>query len=145
MLPLEKKSRQEESTNVISSTKVTRSLPEPWGFLWEALVCEKLIPKPAPNGTKFLPQHVGAIPWHHAKSHEFQTSFGFNRISKPSSQVCGRATKSLGVWNSFPFLAWDLNMQPRTHIWFFNPFWCTGACAYSSNLNYAHKMPVILS
>ena len=28
----------------------------------EALVCEKLIPKPAPNGTIFLPWHVDAIP-----------------------------------------------------------------------------------
>ena len=44
-----------------------------------------------------------------------------------------------GVWNSFPFLAWDLNMHPRTQIWFFNQFICTGACACSSNLNYAHK------
>ena len=45
-----------------------------------------------------------------------------------------------GVWNSFPFLAWDLSMHPRTHIWFFNQFICTGACVCSSNLNYAHKM-----
>ena len=44
-----------------------------------------------------------------------------------------------GVWNSFPFLAWDLSMHPRTHTWFFNQFICTGACACSSNLNYAHK------
>ena len=28
----------------------------------EALVCEKLIPKPATNGTIFLPQHVDAAP-----------------------------------------------------------------------------------
>ena len=41
--------------------------------------------------------------------------------------------------NSFPFLAWDLSMHPRTQIWFFNQFICTGACACSSNLNYAHK------
>ena len=46
-----------------------------------------------------------------------------------------------GVWNSFPFLAWDLSMHPRTQIWFFNQFICTGACACISNLNYAHKMP----
>ena len=45
------------------------------------------------------------------------------------------------VWNSFPFLAWDLSVQPRTHIWFFNQFICIGACACSLNLNYAHKMP----
>ena len=44
-----------------------------------------------------------------------------------------------GVWNSFPFLAWDLSMHPRTQIWFFNQFICTGACACSSNFNYAHK------
>ena len=44
-----------------------------------------------------------------------------------------------GVLNSFPFLAWDLSMHPRTHIWFFNQYICTGACACSSNLNYAHK------
>ena len=45
------------------------------------------------------------------------------------------------VWNSFPFLAWDLSMQPSTHIRFFNQFICTWECACSSNLNYAHKMP----
>ena len=44
-----------------------------------------------------------------------------------------------GVWNSFPFLARDLSMHPRTQIWFFNQFICTGACACSSNLNYAQK------
>ena len=46
-----------------------------------------------------------------------------------------------GVWNSFPIFAWDLSMHPRTQIWFFNLFICTGACACSSNLNYAHEMP----
>ena len=45
-----------------------------------------------------------------------------------------------GVWNSFPFLTWDLSMQPRTQIWFFNQFICPRACACSSNLNYAHNM-----
>ena len=44
-----------------------------------------------------------------------------------------------GVWNSFPFLAWDLSMHPRTHILFFNEFICIRACASSSNLNYAHE------
>ena len=43
------------------------------------------------------------------------------------------------VWNSFPFLAWDLSMHPGTQIWFFNQFICTGACACSSNFNFAHK------
>ena len=44
-----------------------------------------------------------------------------------------------GVWNSLPFLAWDLRMHPRTQIWYFNQFIFTGACACSSYLNYAHK------
>ena len=44
-----------------------------------------------------------------------------------------------GVLNSFPFLSWDLSMQPRTHILVFNQLICTGACGCSSNLNYAHK------
>ena len=44
-----------------------------------------------------------------------------------------------GVWHSFPFLAWDLSMQPRAHIWIFNQFKCIRACACSSTLNYAHK------
>ena len=44
-----------------------------------------------------------------------------------------------GVWHSFPFLAWELSMQPRTHILIFNQFICIRACACSSNLNYAHK------
>ena len=43
------------------------------------------------------------------------------------------------VWHSFPFLALDLSMQPRTHIWIFNQFICIRACACSPNLNYAHK------
>ena len=46
-----------------------------------------------------------------------------------------------GVWHSFPFLAWDLSMQPRAQIRIFNQFICIRACACSSNLNYAHKMP----
>ena len=56
-----------------------------------------------------------------------------------ASQCVAGNQRCPGVWNSFPFLAWDLNMHPRTHIWFFNQFICTGACACSSNLNYAHK------
>ena len=44
-----------------------------------------------------------------------------------------------GVWHSFPFLAWDLSLQPRAPIWIFNQFICIRACACSSNLNYAHK------
>ena len=56
-----------------------------------------------------------------------------------ASQCFTGSQRCSGVSNSFTFLAWDLSMHPRTHIWFFNQFICTGACACSSNLNYAHK------
>ena len=62
-----------------------------------------------------------------------------------ASQCFGGNQRCPGVWNSFPFLAWDLSMHPRTQIWYFDQFICTGACACSPNLNYAHKMHRILS
>ena len=31
---------------------------------------------------------------------------------------CRQSTVPPSVWNSFPFLAWDLSMHPRTQIWF---------------------------
>ena len=42
--------------------KVRRSLPKPSCLLWEALVCEKHVPKPAPNQTKFY--HDMLMPLH---------------------------------------------------------------------------------
>ena len=39
--------------DIVSSPKVGRSLPKPSCLLLEALVCEKRIPEPAPNGTFF--------------------------------------------------------------------------------------------
>ena len=106
---------------------------------WEALVCGKLILEPAPNGTKFIPWHVDAAPWYHAKFHEFQTCFGFTRILKPSFPMFSAEPRCPDVWISLPFLAWDLEIHLRTHMLFFNQFVCTGACVCSSNLNYAHK------
>ena len=67
--------------------------------------------------------------------------FWITRIWKPRIYMFVAEWRWQGVWNSSSFLAWDLSMQPRTHIWFFNQFICTGECACSSNLNYAHKMP----
>ena len=79
--------------------------------------------------------------------HDSMPSFmNFRRVldllefKNQSSQCYAGNQRCPGVWNSFPFLAWDLSMHPRTHILFFNQFMCTGARACSSNLNYAHKM-----
>ena len=60
-------------------------------------------------------------------------------LKNHASQCFAGNQRCPGVRNSFPFLAWDLSMHPRTQIWFFNQFICIGACACSSNLNYAHK------
>ena len=80
--------------------------------------------------------------------HDSMPSFmNFRRVldllvfKNQASQCFAGNQRCPSVWNSFPFLAWDVSMHPRTQIWFFNQFICTGACACSSNLNYAHKMP----
>ena len=78
--------------------------------------------------------------------HDSMQSFvNFRRVldllefkNEASQCSCGNQ-QCPGVWNSFPFLAWDLSMHPRTQIWCFNQFICTGACTRSSSLNYAHK------
>ena len=113
----------------IMHTKVTRSLSEPRAFLREAPVCKKLIPKLVPILQFFLPQHVGAMSWHQAKFHDFHACFGFIGIKKPSFLMFPAEPWRPDVWISFPFLAWDLEIYPRTHMWFFNRLWCTGACA----------------
>jgi hypothetical protein len=63
----------------------------------------------------------------------------FTRILKPCISMLAAERQCQGVWHSFSFLACDLSFQPRTNIWFCNPFLWTGACACSSILNYAHK------
>ena len=40
-----------------------------------------------------------------------------------------------------PFLEWDISINPWTHISFYNPFWCTGACACGLILNCAPEIP----
>ena len=89
-------------------------------------------------GQFFLPQHVGAMKWHHAKFHDFQASFEFPKIYKPSFWMFLAEPRCLDVWISVPCLACDLEINPRRHMWFFKQLWCTRACACSSNLNYAH-------
>ena len=104
-----------------------------WLVVREAPVCEKLIPKPAPNGKIFVPLHVDAVPWYHVKFHEFQSNFQFTRILKPCISMLAAEWQCQGVWHSFSFLACDLSLQPRTNIWFCNPFLGTWACALILN------------
>ena len=70
--------------------------------------------------------------------HDSMPSFmNFRRVldllefKNQASQCFAGNQRGPGVWNSFPFLAWDLSMHPRTRISFFNQFICTRACACS--------------
>ena len=103
--------------------------------LWQAYI------QPAPNGTKFY--HGMLMPLHDSMPSfmNFRRVLDLQEFKNQASQRFAGNQQCPGVWNSFPFLAWDLSMQPRTHIWFFNQFICTWECACSSNLNYVHKMP----
>ena len=85
--------------------------------------------------------HIMLMPLHDS----MPTFMNFRRVldllefKNKVSQCFASNQRCPGVWHSFPFLAWDVSMQPRTHIWIFNQFICIRACACSSNLNYAHK------
>ena len=71
--------------------------------------------------------------------HDSMPSFmNFRRVldllefkNQASQCFAGNQRRCPGVWNSFPFLAWDLEIHPRTHMWFLNQLWCTGGCACS--------------
>ena len=112
---------------------------KPSCLLWEAPVCEQHIPKLAPIGTKFY--HGMLMPLHDSipSFMNFRWVLDLLEFKNKASQCFAGNQRCPGVWNSFPFLARDLSMQPRTHICFFNQFICIGECACSSNLNYAHK------
>ena len=123
--------------------------PQRWNFPYRKhqAYCEKLwfVRSLCPN----LPQ-MGHIFYHGMLMllHDSMPSFmNFRRVldlpefkNQVSQRFAGNQ-QCPGVWNSFPFLAWDLSMHPRTQIWLLNKIICTGACACISNLNYAHKMP----
>ena len=127
--------------DIVSSLKVGRSIPKTIMLvvrssgLWEAW---------CPN----LPQmgqnlyHGMLMPLHDSMPSfmNFIRVFDLLEFKNQASQCYAGNQRCHGVWNSFPFLAWDISMHPRTQIWFFNQFICTGACAWSSNLNYTHKI-----
>ena len=121
--------------------------PQRWGVPYRNhhACCEKLwfvrsiYPNLPQMGQNFY--HDMLMPLHDSMPSlmNFRRVLDLLEFKNQASQCFARNQRCPGVWNSFPFLAWYLSMHPRTHIWFFNQFICTGACAYSSNLNCAHK------
>ena len=109
--------------------------------------CEKLrfvrriYPNPPQMGQNLY--HGMLIPLHDSMPSfmNFRQVLDLLEFKNQASQCFAGNQRCPGVWNSFPFLAWDLSMHPRTVIWFFNQFICTEAYACSSNFNYAQKMP----
>ena len=112
---------------------------KPSCLLWEAPVCEKHIPKPAQMGQNL--NHGMLMPLHDSMPSfmNFRWVLDLLEFKNLASQCFAGNQRCPSVRNSLSFLAWDLSMHPRTHIWFFNQFVCTGACACISNLNFAHK------
>ena len=117
---------------IISSQKVGRSLPKTI-----MLVVRSIYPNLPQMGQKIY--HAMLMPLHDSVPSfmNFRRVLDLLEFKNQVSQRFAGNQKCPGVWNSFPFLAWDVSMHPRTKIWFFNEFICTGACTCSSNLNYA--------
>ena len=120
--------------DMVSSAKVGRSLPKTI-----MLVVRSIYPNLPQMGQTFY--HDMLMPLHDSMPSfmNFRRVLDLLEFKNEASQCFAGNQRCPSVWNSFPFLAWDLSMHPMTQIWFFNQFICTGACACSSNLNYAHK------
>ena len=103
--------------DIVSSPKVGRSLPKkPSCLLWEDPVCEKHIPKPVPNGTKFSPGML--IPLHDSMPSfmNFRWVLDLPEFKNQVSQRFAGNQQCHGVWISFPSLAWDLEIHPQGNI-----------------------------
>ena len=120
--------------DIVSSPKVGRSLTKTI-----MLVVRSIYPNLPQMGQNLY--HGMLMPLHDSMPSfmNFRRVLDLLEFKNQASQCFASNQRCPGVWNSFPFLAWDLSMHPRTPIWLFNQFICTGACACSSNLNYALK------
>ena len=103
---------------------------KPSCLLWEAPVCEKHIPKPAPNGTKFLPRHVDAL-------HDSMPSFmNFRRVLdllefKNQESQCLLPSDGGRVFDIHSISCMGPMHAPKDKDLIFNQFIFTGACVCS--------------
>ena len=111
----------------IESNKRQRILfrPQRWDVPYRnhQACCEKLwfVRSISPNLSKMGQNfyHGMLMPLHDS----IQSFMNFRRVSGllqfkyQASQCFAGNQRCPGVWNSFAFLAWDLSMHPRTHIW----------------------------
>ena len=121
--------------------------PQSWGVPYRNhhACCEKLwfVRSIYPNLPQMGQKHYHAVlmPLDDSKPSfmNFRQVLDILEFKNQACQYFAGNERCPGVWNSFPFLPWDLSMHPTTQTWLVNQFTCTGACACSSNLNYAHK------
>ena len=104
--------------------------PQRWAFPTENhhACCEKLrfVRSIYPN----LPEmeqslyHDMLMPLHDSMPSfmNFRRVLDLLEFKNQASQCFAGNKRCPGVWNSLPFLAWDLSMHPRTHISYYNPF-----------------------
>ena len=104
--------------------------PQRWGVPYRNhhACCEKLsfVRSIYPN----LPQmgqkiyHAMLMPLHDSMPSfmNFRRVLGLLEFKNQASQRFAGNQQCPGVWISFPSLAWDLEIHPRTHMWFFNQF-----------------------
>ena len=78
--------------DIVSSPKVGRSLLKPSGLLWEALVCEKHIPKPPQTAQKIY--HDMLMPLHDSMPSFMNFRWVLDLLDFKTNylNVCGRVT-----------------------------------------------------
>ena len=99
--------------DIVSSPKVGRSLPKTI-----MLVVRSIYPNLPHMGQNLY--HIMLMPLHDSMPSfmNFRRVLDLLEFKNQASQCFAGNQRCPGVWNSFPFLAWDLSMHPRTHIWF---------------------------
>ena len=69
----------------------------------------------------------------------FRRVLDLQELKYQASQCFAGNQRCHAVWNSFPFLAWDLSMHPKDTYLIFQPTYMHWSMCMSSNLNYAQK------
>ena len=102
--------------------------PQSWGVPYRNhhACCEKLwfvrsiYPNLPPMGQKIY--HGMLMPLHDSMPSfmNFRRVLDLLEFKNQASQCFAGNQRCLDVWISFPSLAWDQGIHPRTHMWFFN-------------------------
>ena len=104
--------KQSEAMDIVSSSKVGRSLPKPI-----MLVVRSISPNLPQTGQFFYHGMLMLLDDSMPSFMNFRRVWDLLKFKNQASHCFASNQRCHGVWNSFPFLAWDLSMHPRTPIW----------------------------